>query len=309
MKIGCLFLNLKSNFFDREFENYSTDNFFAINAVNSFKKWNPEVEVHYIDDNNLLEYLEKLNMDNYYDHVGLLKIHFSKELMKYYKYDKLISLGIDTLTCSRLDEFLDNNEDDMICTLGANHTVETIHYTTPTAIFKEGDITITDTISINGDVVCFNNQKVLDTLYDVSIQYWTDHAEQGGMNYCYLHQKELDIKVSIVEFPYHKSKVVYNVRSKGVIGGYCLVRGKVLNGRKGQVIDDVYPSLEFYIDKDKLYTKDHKQIKVFHFCEGLGYRMDTDELSYEEQVYEIKHMWFNEETKEFLKSKCNCIFE
>ena len=305
MKVGCLFLNLKSNFNDVDFDNYANDDFFVPNAINSFKKWNPEVEVHYINDANLEEYSEKLGISEYYNHVGLLKIHFSKELMKYYNYDKFISLGIDTLTCSRLDEFLDNEKDDIICTLGAPQQVSTNYYTTPTIQFSDGQI---DIASINGDVVCLNNLKAAETLYLTTLQFWTDHAEQGGMNYCYIHQDELGIKVSIVDFPYYKSKVVYNVRSKGVIGGYCLVKGNVLNGRNGQTISNIYPSLEFYTKEDKLYTRDNKQIKVFHYCEGLGYRTEQDELSYDEQVNEMKTMWFNKETIEFLKNKCNCTF-
>jgi hypothetical protein len=308
MKIGCLFLNLKSSFFDKDFENYADDNFFVPNALNSFKKWNPDVEVHYITDNNLAEYLKKLNIDEYYNHVGLLKIYFSRELMKYYNYDKFISLGIDTLTCARLDEFIDNNEDDMICTLGTFHTVETAYYTTPIMSFREENKTYTDVASINGDVVCFNNQYALDTLYDISTQYWTDHAEQGGMNYCYINQEKLKIKVSIVDFPYFKSKVVYNIRSKGVIGGYCLVKGNVLDERRGNIISNRYPMLDFYIKENKLYTKDHKHIKVFHYCEGLGYRTKEDEMTYDEQVNEMKTIWFNEETKQFLREQCNCIF-
>jgi hypothetical protein len=308
MKVGCLFLNIKFKDGDTEFQNYANDDFFTPNSINSFKKWHPDVDVHYVNDNNLDDYLLKLNIEEYYDHPGLMKIHIVKELMRIYSYDKMISMGIDTITCSRLDEFLDNNNDDLICTLGAPQQVFTDYYTTPFLTFTEGENIYHDIASINGDVICINKKQSADTLYDVSIKYWTNHAEQGGMNYCYINQKDLGIKVSIVDFPYYKSKVVYNLRSKGVIGGYCLVKGKVLNGRNGQIIDDVYPSLEFYVKENKLHTKDHKQIKVFHFAEGLGCRTEHDELSYDEQVNEMKTMWFNKETIEFFKNKCNCIF-
>ena len=308
MKIGCIFLNIKFNYDDIEFQNYANDDFFIPNAINSFKKWHPEIEVHYINDDNLNEYLVKLNIEEYYDNPGLMKVHISKELMRVYSYDKLISLGIDTITCSRLDEFLNNNTDDLICTLGAPQQVTTDYYTTPFCTFKEEENTYSDIAAINGDVICFNKKSSADMLYDISIKYWTNHAEQGGMNYCYINQEELGIKVSIVDFPYYKSKVVYNVRSKGVIGGYCLVRGKVLNGRRGQVVSDIYPSLEFYINEDKLFTKDNKQIKIFHFAEGLGVRTNEDELSYDEAVNEMKTMWFNKETIKFFQNQCNCKF-
>jgi hypothetical protein len=115
-------------------------------------------------------------------------------------------------------------------------------------------------------------------------------------------------KIKIVDYPYHKSNVVYNIRSKGVIGGYCLVKGKVLNGRKGQVISDRYPMLDFYVKDNKLFTKDNKHIKIFHICEGLSYRTEEDELTYDESVNEIKTIWFNVETIEFFKNQCKCNF-
>ena len=128
------------------------------------------------------------------------------------------------------------------------------------------------------------------------------------MNYCYLNQKEVGLKVSIVDYPYYKTNVLYNIRSKGVVGGYCLIRGNVLAGRRGPVISNTYPSLLFYVNENKLYTRDNKQIKIFHYCEGLGCKLETDELTLEEQIHEMKYMWFNKETIEFFTSKCDCNF-
>lgn len=303
-KIACLFINL-SNDVDKS---YSKDTFFTPNAINSFKKWNPDVDIHFVNDSNFKEYCEKLQITEYYEHLGLMKIHLAKQLFNVLNYDKVISLGVDTITCSRVDEFIDNDSDDLICTLGASHPISTDYFTTPIQTFVENGKFYRDVPFINGDVVCMNNAKAANTLYDVSIKYWSDHAEQGGMNYCYLNQTQVGLKVSIIDYPYYKTKVLYNIRSKGVIGGYCLIRGKVLAGRRGRVISDTYPSLLFYINNDKLYTSDHKQIKVFHYCEGLGSKLETDELTLEEQIYEMKHMWFNKETIEFFKSKCECDF-
>jgi hypothetical protein len=309
-KIACLFINL-SSFTDNNnipYKNYENDNFFTPNAINSFKKWNPDVDVHYINDKNLNEYLQKLQIEEFYENIGLMKIHFAKQLFKSLNYIKVISLGIDTFTCARVDEFINNDEDDLICTAGAFHPISTEHFTTPIESFVENGKIYNDTPFINGDVICINNVKAAETLYDISIKYWSDHAEQGGMNYCYLNQKEVGLKVSIVDYPYYKTKVVYNIRSKGVVGGYCLIKGNVLAGRKGKVISNTYPSLLFYINDNKLYTQDNKQIKIFHYCEGLGYKTDEDELSLEEQIYEMKHKWFNKETIQFLTTQCDCKF-
>ena len=303
-KIACLFINL-SNDNDK---NYSTDTFFTPNAINSFKKWNPDVDVHFVNDSNFKEYCEKLKITEYYENVGLMKIHLAKELFNVLNYNKVISIGIDTLTCARVNEFIDNDSDDLICTSGASHIVSTEYFTTPIETFNENDRVYKDIPAINGDVICINNKNAAETLYNISLKYWTDHAEQGGMNYCYLNQKEVGLKVSIVDYPYYKTNVLYNIRSKGVVGGYCLIRGNVLAGRRGPVISNTYPSLLFYVNENKLYTRDNKQIKIFHYCEGLGCKLETDELTLEEQIHEMKYMWFNKETIEFFTSKCGCNF-
>jgi len=304
-RIACLFINITLGK-----NNYHNDTFFIPNAINSFKKWNPEIDVHFVDDSNFVEYCEKLNIKEYYDNVGLLKIHLAKEMFSKLNYDKVISIGIDTFTCARVDEFIDNDTDDLICTSGAFHMVSNEFFTTPVIEFVDNNRVYKDVAFINGDVICINNQRAANILYDVSIQNWSNHAEQGGMNICYIQQKELGLKVSIVDFPYHRTKILYNIRSKGVVGGYCMIRGKVLNGRRGDVISNVYPTTEFYINDKKLYTRDHKQIKIFHYCEGLGTKKieDDDELTVDEQVHEMKTMWFNKETIEFLKKECDCSF-
>lgn len=309
-KIACLFINLSNFSFDNiPFKNYENDNFFAPNAVNSFKKWNPDIEVFYINDKNLEYYLKDLNISEYFDSIGLMKIHLALNLFKKYNYDKIISLGIDTFTCAKVDEFINNDEDDLICTAGAFHPVSTQFWTSPIIEYEHNGVKYVDIANINGDVICLNSIKGAQTLYDMSIKYWTDQAEQGGMNYCYINQKELGIKVSIVDFPYHKTNILYNIRSKGVIGGYCLIRGKVLNGRGGQVISNTYPSLLFHVKDNKLFTRDNKQIKIFHYCEGLCVKTNKDELTLEEQINEMKTMWFNKDTINFLENECNCSFK
>jgi hypothetical protein len=261
-----------------------------------------------INDNNIKEYCDKLGIEEMYNHISLIRLSLTIELMKYYQYDKILFLGIDTITCDRLDELLEDNENDAIYTLGPPQYIETEYWSSPVVTFEENGKTHTDIAFINGDIACYNNLDTIELVRKLTLEKWHGHVDQGTMNFLYINQKEYNKKIRIVDFPYYKSSVVYNVRSKGVIGGYCLIRGKVLNGRRGQVISDRYPMLDFYIDKDKLYTKDHKQIKVFHYCEGLSLKTDDDEMGYEEAVNEIKTMWFNKETIEFFKNKCKCLF-
>lgn len=306
MKIGCVFLQISNH----EGNNYQKDDFFAPNAINSFKKWHPNIDIHHITNDNLEEYLIDLNITEYYDAVGLIRVYIIRELLNQKGYDKIIMLGLDTFTCSYLDDFINNNVDDLICSSGPPYSFLKTEYWAPKTVeFEHNGNKYNDVDFINADVACFNNFKAADMLINKSIEFWTEHSEQGGMNYLYQNQKSLDIKVSIVDFPYIKTKSLYNVRSKGIAcGGYQMVKGKVLNGRQGQVIGEVYPTSTYYIKDNKLYTKDNKQIKVFHYAEGLGARTPKDDQTYDEAVYEMKNLWFNEETKQFLKEQCNCIF-
>ena len=170
--------------------------------------------------------------------------------------------------------------------------------------------TYRDVDFINADVACFNNSKIADLLIEKSIEFWTGHSEQGGMNYLYQNQKSLDIKVSIVDFPYVKAKSLYNVRSKGIAcGGNQIYDNKVYSGNykdpNSVVLGNKYPTSLYYIKENKLYTKDHKQIKVFHYAEALGVKTKEE---YDKVLNEIKMIWFNKETKQFLKEQCECKF-
>jgi hypothetical protein len=306
-KIGCFFLHLSNE----QYGNFIGDNFFSNNALNSFKKFHPEIDIIYINDNNFQLYLKELNIIEYYDNMGTIRIHIIRELMKQKHYDKIIMLGIDTFTCDKLSEFLDNNEDDVICSSNAPYTfMKTEHWAPLIETFEYNGGIYQDVSLINADVTCFNSLKGAEIVYSTSIKYWSNQAEQGGLNYCYINQKELNLKVSIVDFPYIKTNVLYNVHSKGkAFGGYQMYRGKLYNGSykdpNSSVIGDIYPTSTYYVKDNKLYTNDHKQIKIFHYAEGLG---NKNKEEYNETLNEIKTIWFNKETIEFLTNQCNCRF-
>ena len=307
MKVGCLILSI-SNSKDK---NFKGDTFFTPNAINSFKAYHPNVDLLYINNGTLDSYLKELDIKEYYDNVGIFRVHLIKEFMRQKHYDKIIMLGADTFTCDYLDEFINNTTDDVICSAGPPYTFMKTEYWSPLVEeFSFQGNTYRDVSFINADVTCFNSLKGAETVYENSIKYWTEHAEQGGLNYCYINQKELDIKVSIVDFPYITSKTLYNVRSKGsACGGNQMYKGKLYNGNykdpNSTPIGDVYPTLEYYVKDNKLFTKDNKQIKVFHYAEALGVKTKEE---YNETLNEIKTMWFNNETKQFLTEKCNCKF-
>jgi len=92
-------------------------------AINSFKKWNPEIDIFIVNDETVSQFNndkiikkihstpELINMD------GILNYARAYCFAKNNGYEKLIILGGDTITCDRLDEFLDNDEDDVLATL------------------------------------------------------------------------------------------------------------------------------------------------------------------------------------------------
>jgi len=307
-KIACFFLNITNH----EGENFKQDDFFAPNSVNSFKKWNPEVEVICITNDNMDDYLKRLGITEYYDSVGHIRVHFIKELMKQENYTKIIMLGLDTFTCAPLDEFINNTTSDLICSSGPPyHFLKTEYWEPKIVQFEFNNQIHQDVDFINADVVCFNSLKGAEMVYEKSLEFWTNHAEQGGMNYCYQNQESLDMKVDIVDFPYAKSPFLYNVRSKGTAcGGNQMYKGNLYSGNykdpNNVIVGNVYPTYEYYIKDNKLFTKDHKQIKVFHYAEALGVKTKEE---YDETLYEIKNKWFNPETIEFLETQCNCKFK
>lgn len=299
MKIACVFLHITNH----EGDNYQKDDFFAPNAINSFKKWHPNVDIHHITNDNFNSYLKDLNITEYYDSVGLIRVYIIRELFRLKNYDKVIMLGLDTFTCSYLDEFINNDIDDMICSSGPPYSFLKTEYWAPKVV--DGDVDF-----INADVTCFNNFKSADMLIEKSIEFWTNHAEQGGMNYLYQNQDQLNIKVSIVDFSYNKTKSLYNVRSKGIAcGGNQMYRGNLYNGNykdpNSSVIGNIYPTSTYYVKDNKLFTPDNKQIKVFHYAEALGVKTKEE---YNETLHEMKTVWFNDETKQFLNEQCNCNF-
>ena len=306
-KIGCLFLQLSTD----KHSNFKDDNFFAPNALNSFKKWHPNVDIHHITNDNFPIYLKDLNITDYYDNLGLIRINLIKELLAQKGYDKMIMLGADTFTCAYLDEFINNDTDDLILSSGPPYSFLKTEYWAPKIIdFEYEGNWYRDIDFVNADVVCFNNAYAAEMVYNKSIEFWTNHAEQGGMNYINQNQKSLNIKVSIVDFPYVKTKVLYNVRSKGeAYGGDQMYKGNLYNGNykdpNSIIIGNTYPTATYSVIDNKLYTQDGKQIKVFHYAEALGVKTKKE---YNDVIDEMKTLWFNDETKQFLIEQCNMNF-
>jgi hypothetical protein len=273
------------------------------NVRNSFLKFNgEECDYYQVDYTNQETHNQSLQYYEFAPETFLMQYIYAYEIMKQHKYEKVIILGSDTIVCSRLDEFLDDNDTPILATLNYPNQDATEYWVTPEIQIQlpNGSI-IKDQLNINADVTCFNNADALKAVIDLSIAHYTNFSIQGGMNEMAFVDKSYDVK--IVDSPYPLSKVVYNARSKGVFGTDMIRKG-VLAKYGPQYDGQPSPIKYWYVKDDKLFTHDHKQIKCFHFVEGLGGRPLE---KFNELIDDFKTNWFNQDTINFFKEKCGCL--
>jgi len=262
-------------------------------ALNSFKKYHPDITLHHINEENRNDFkcIEAWNLGH-----RDFRYMVAVEIMKTYQYDKMIVLGGDTITCGRLDEFLDNNEHDILATLDY-----------PYPLIEGGRLLCPNQEThLNADVVCFNKIAPIVDIIKMTSRF-PEYAEQAALNYV-VWSPAYNYSCNIVDGPYIDSSVVYNVRSKG---NMCLPY-EYQDHSATTGVPPKFPSYEkpwgkytskFYVKNDKLYTNDDKQIKVWHYCEGFGAH-PSENLKKIMNNYIFK--WFNEETKIFFKEQCDC---
>lgn len=295
MNTKCLFFQVtpENNKIDSSWYKDLTDC-----AINSFKSFHPEIETIFVNDSNYFDYVRSFKYYDAYDYLGLMRYILAYELMDKQNIDKLILLGCDTITCGTLDEFL-NSSEDVLATLNYPNQDSTPYWTTPYYQLEtqDGKI-IQDSANLNADVICFNNKEALKRIIDLTIEHFTEFAEQGGLNELAFVDKSYE--VNIIDGPYPISSVVYNVRSKGVFGTDMIKQGKL--AKHGPRDGEWSPIHYWYVVNNKLYTPDNKQIKVFHFAEGLGVQSKEEFFN---KLNDFK-TWFNKETIEFFNTKCNC---
>ncbi len=248
-------------------------------AVKSFSKFNPDVEVYSVD------YQHEASLPNSNIPAGVFKYTLAAEIFDSYNLDKIIILGADTITCSRLDEFLDDNSNDILATLDYPYSLK---------VNNNQHLSNREN-HINADVVCFNNVQALKDIINLWTNFKTSYYEQACLNYIVNVEKKY--KSKIVDGDYDNSDVVYNARAKGNLTAEanCKPWPKYTN--------------LFEVKNNKLFTGTHeyvsktKQIKVWHYCDGLGTQ------SYE-NFSSIINSWidngFNNQTKSFFTNNCCC---
>ena len=272
------------------------------NVRNSFLKFNgEECDYYQVDYTNQETYNQLLQYYEFAPETFLMQYIYAYEIMKQHKYEKVIILGSDTIVCSRLDEFLDDNDTPILATLNYPNQDATEYWVTPEVQIQlpDGSI-IRDQLNINADVTCFNNADALKAVIDLSIAHYTNFSIQGGMNEMAFVNKSYDVK--IVDSPYPLSKVVYNARSKGVFGTDMIRKGVL--AKYGPQYDGQPAPIKYWrVQDNKLFTHDGKQIKCFHFVEGLGGRPLE---KFNELINDFKTNWFNQDTINFFKEECGC---
>ena len=272
------------------------------NVKNSFITFNgEECDYHQVDYTNQEKYNKELEYFEYAPETFIMQYVYAYEIMRKHNYKKVIILGSDTIVCGRLDEFLDDNTTPVLATLNYPCQESTERWITPIVeVTLENNQVVRDSLNINADVVCFNNHEALKKVIELSLEYYTHFSIQGGLNDLAWTDKSYEVKV--VDAPYPLSKVSYNCRSKGVFGTDMIVKGKL--AKHGALDGQPSPILNWYVKDNKLYTSDHKQIKVFHFVEGLGGRPDD---KFYELLDDFKTTWFNKDTLDFFINDCKCL--
>ena len=135
---------------------------------------------------------------------------------------------------------------------------------------------------------------MLYVIIDIATEREYHWGEQGGLNELFAQQK---YSFEVVDGPERLKNVFYNARSKGHVQGLN-VSGKFHPNR----LNSNCNMTKFYVKDNKLFSKDNKQIKVWHYMEGFGVSKQKmiDVLNY--YIFDI----FNEETKNFFEKECDC---
>jgi len=194
-------------------------------------------------------------------------------------------------------------------------------------------------LHLNADVVCFNNLTLLKHVVDFCFQttvldkrfdnkipmgFINNYYEQGSLNFCLfagygsdLENKDigevnLDLfsknmkrpKISIPEIT--NKDIIYNVRShrsqENVLTELAKQNSAEILINSIATKKDIDFIKQYYVDDNKLFTSEGKQIKVWHYCDDFGRQKQEDFAKLEKKWIDT----FNKETKDFFANNCNC---
>ena len=337
----------------------------ARSAAESFSKHHPDVDTFLLGPNELpifqrsfIKYVSGASWG-----IGPVKYLIACELMNKLGYTKVICLGADTLTLSRLDEFMDNDSSHVIASLDANtplgcpfnaHSPEKqLPGPAGSNSIEQEHVTVTPLVDnewlhLNADVVCFNvdheimvrspemyslvnNFLSLFTIIQHILQEKYAHAcnhykEQGLLNFMlfaevddkkqFVSYKDLETyeqtytkkqrdavykayidlpwRISVVDYPYTETDVIYNIRS---------IYENDISLPRSEIFDRVS---KFYTKDGKVYNREHKHIKILHLRDSitqlplreLGGHMNRWRMAFSDKV-----------SKHLISSGCGIFFE
>ena len=248
---------------------YTDDRFnhLADLSINSFKKWHPEIDIeirnkHNIDFQKILDY-----------GMSYCRLEYASQLFDQ-GYNKVIILGVDTITTQRLSEFIDNNED-ILTTLDFKYSLNL------------NEIRISENAHYNADVVCFNNKNAILEILQTMKTCTSDFLDQGAMNQILSVENTIYTHKNVDS---EESNVVYNARIYSLNNSH----------HHHDAIIGKYP-YPFRQENDKLITHTNKVIKVIHMLLGLW---ECDLQTSVDRINRVKNQMFNEETKSYIINKC-----
>ena len=100
----------------------------SICAVQSFKKFHPDIAVHHITRDNVNTFATAKEFDKKYEgEHAIFRWGVALEIWEKYEYDKIIILGADTITCAHLGEFTENDSAAAIVTLNDPYQLTITH--------------------------------------------------------------------------------------------------------------------------------------------------------------------------------------
>ena len=254
------------------------------NFINSFKKWHPDIELKIIGND---EYDGDVSELSDLHKMSLFRFRTCRKLFDE-GYTKVILSGLDTFTCARWDELLNDNQTPVLTTSGGpfafdSDNIKLRHIFLPRHGWYEH-------MFIGADLTCYNSKEALDDLIAIENKYkiHDNHALT-------LYVNEINTQCKSVDFPYIFSPFVYNglCGYPGCIAETACINkdGELKFGFDGPVIGKFSPTTRFLPIGDKQYNHIGKHIKAL--CFDKNYNRENI------------HSYSNKETIAWLKEYCD----
>jgi hypothetical protein len=241
---------------------YRTWDMLYKNCTESFKKWHPDIELRIIGD------------ESYDGDVSTLDGHTSsiwrfKECRKLFDegYTKVIMLGLDTFTCARWDEFLNDDTTSVLTTLSGPYMFGVEGVNMQYVLYQKHGWY--ENKYIGADLVCYNSSEAVDKLIEIQEKYKIH--DQHAINY---YINEVEPKCNPVDYPYIFSTFVYQGLASwpGQLAqtDCVLPDGSLRFGHDGKIIGAFSPTTCYKPIGDKLYNHIGKHIKAFNFDKSFN---------------------------------------